>query len=170
MWPFIQFCYLWPSSVTLSICQGYLQFYYLMYLMLYVGTNYEEVCRFNRNGDIVNCSENDISMTSSPIRFLRHSNTTLPRAYLISFGSNIRERSSTVWKSILENYVETMDIASLWPWPSTNDYQSWIHCSKQPFSENCIQISSSDRLEFCSLTDRQTHRQTNCSEKIATKT
>ena len=57
-------------------------------------------------------------------------------------------------------------------------FSSFLHafsgqCCKQPFSENCVQIGASVRLEFClqefrthRQTDRHTDTPTNCNENI----
>ena len=98
--------------------------------------------------------------------------------YRISFWSNIKELRYKVGK-LIENYEEKMGITSLWPWPLTQGHQIQYgpsQCSKQPFSENRVQIDASVRLEFCSQevpdtqTDRQTDRHTHTHTHTDTQT
>ena len=86
--------------------------------------------------------------------------------------------SLELWNNVNESklnfyYHFEIHFRSQWPWPLTQGHQfqqDLSQCSKQLFNENCVQISTSVCLEFCSLTDwhtdRQTHIQTYCSENI----
>ena len=61
---------------------------------------------------------------------------------------------------LTENYEEKMGITSLWPWHLIQGHQfreDSSQCSKQPFSENCAQIGSFVRLEFCSQAEPDRH-------------
>ena len=137
-------------------------------MLLCNGFKYE-LCRFNRNWDMDNSLEkikwrqNDVITHLIFIKFKHISTKGISIAYLISFWLFIRELRYKVGK-LTENYEEKIGITSLWPWLLTqgNQFQWGLsQCGKQPFSENCVQIGSSFRLEFCSQENiRHTHRQT----------
>ena len=69
-----------------------------------------------------------------------------------------------IWHSLVRSlsmqFSDVPCIASLLPLTLGHKFRrDPSQCCKQSCSKNRIQIGAFDRLEFCSLTDRQTHRQ-----------
>ena len=85
---------------------------------------------------------NDVTMTSSPIRFLRNSNTNLPRAFLSDIPNLVlirQKRAEILCRKLIENYEEKM--VNYVTVTLTFDSRSPIsigpsQCDKQPFSKN----------------------------------
>ena len=134
-------------------------------MLLCIGTKYE-VCMFNslRYGQLL--GENVYDLTMTPIQSLWNLNINLTRAHLCDIPNFILikyKRTEIQSREISKELWRKTDITSLRPWSLLQGHHfQWglSQRGKQPFNEIRVQIGASVQLEICSLTDRQTDRQT----------
>ena len=132
--PFVYFSDIWPSPVTFIV--RHFHFYHQMDVMLLcIGSKYE-VCRFNKIWDMDNCLKtenwNDITMTSSPNRFLWNLNTNRPSVYLSDIPNFILiEHKRAEIQGSHKKHSENADT----PTSVTFDLDTWLYLT---YVANCF--------------------------------